>query len=133
MAAWYVYVHISDRQKLDKKAQKLRFIGYTETASNYKVWDEEKRKCYIRHDVVFNENDFGKSTNAGELELENADEVVADIPVESEKEESEQEGSEQPEQLKRSERVRRPPVRYGIDEYINTANVTSRHVANQAV
>ena len=128
-----VYVHISDCQKLDKKAQKLRFIGYTETASNYKVWDEEKRKCYIRHDVVFNENDFGKSTNASELELENADEVVADIPVESEKEESEQEGSEQPEQLRRSERVRRPPVRYGIDEYINNANVTSRHVAYQAV
>ena len=50
--------------------------------------------------MVFNENDFGKSTNASELELENADEVVADIPVESEKEESEQEGSEKPEQLR---------------------------------
>ena len=60
---------------------------------------------------------FGKSTNVSELELENADEVVTDIPVESEKEESEQEGSEQPEQLRRSERVRRPLVRYGIDEY----------------
>ena len=89
-----VYVHISDRPKLDKEAQKLKFIGYTETASNYKVWDEEKQKCYIRQDVVFNENDFGKSTNASELELENADKVVTDIPVESEKEESEQEGSE---------------------------------------
>ena len=87
------------RSYIDKKAQKLRFIGYTETASNYKVWDEEKRKCYIRHDVVFNENDFGKSTNASEFELENADEVVTDIPVESKKEESEQEGSEQPELL----------------------------------
>ena len=76
-----VYVHISDRQKLDKKAQKLKFIGYTETASNYKVWDEEKQKCYICHDVVFNKNDFGKSTNTSELELENADEVVTDIPV----------------------------------------------------
>ena len=30
-----VYVHISDRRKLDKKARKLRFIGYTETACNY--------------------------------------------------------------------------------------------------
>ena len=46
-----VYTHIpsEQRKKLDKKAHKLRFIGYTETASNYKVWDEEKRKCYIRH------------------------------------------------------------------------------------
>ena len=34
-----VYVHIpdGDRKKLDKKAQKLRFIGYTETAGNYEV------------------------------------------------------------------------------------------------
>lgn len=34
-----LYVHIPDGdcKKLDKKAQKLRFIGYTETAGNYKV------------------------------------------------------------------------------------------------
>ena len=34
-----VYTHIPDRncKKLDKKAQKLRFIGYTGTANNYKV------------------------------------------------------------------------------------------------
>ena len=36
---YIVYIHIpdGDRKKLDKKAQKLRFIGYTETAGNYKV------------------------------------------------------------------------------------------------
>ena len=32
-----VYAHVSDPQKLDKKAQKLKFIGYTETACNYRV------------------------------------------------------------------------------------------------
>ena len=55
-----VYVHVPDgeRRKLDKKAQKLRFIGYTDTAGNYRVWDETKRKCYIRHDVIFNECDL---------------------------------------------------------------------------
>ena len=126
-----VYTHIpsEQRKKLDKKAHKLRFIGYTETASNYKVWDEEKRKCYIRHDVIFNENDFGKSTNANELELENIEETIAEIPAESEKEESEQEIDEQPEielsePLRRSQRVKRPPIHYGIDEFTNTANVT---------
>ena len=126
-----VYTHIpsEQRKKLDKKVHKLRFIGYTETASNYKVWDEEKRKCYIRHDVIFNENDFGKSTNANEFELENIEETVAEVPAESEKEESEQEIDEQPEielsePLRRSQRVKRPPIRYGIDEFTNTANVT---------
>ena len=82
-----IYTHIQDRNriKLDKKAQKLRFIGYTTTSTNYKVWDEEKHKCYVRHDVIFNEKDFGKSTNTNELELENLKETVAEVPVESEK------------------------------------------------
>ena len=39
---------------------------------------------------------------------------------------------EQPEPLRRSQRVSRPPVRYGIDEFTNTANVTS-HIAYQAI
>ena len=97
-----VYTHIPDRnrKKLDKKAQKLRFIGYTGTANNYKVWDEEKHKSYVRHDVIFNENDFGKSTDANELELENFKETVAEMPIESEKEESVQEIDEQSEPLR---------------------------------
>ena len=124
-----VYSHIPSEhhKKLDKKAQKLRFIGYTETARNYKVWDEEKSKCYIYHDVIFNENDFGKSTDTNKLELENIEkEPVEEIPVESEKEESEQEIEEQLEPLRWLQRTKRPPVRYGIDEFTNTANVTNQ-------
>ena len=129
-----VYTHIPDRnhKKLDKKAQKLGFIDYIGTPSNYKVWDDEKRKCYICHDVIFNENDFGKSTDATEIELENIKETVSEMPIESEKEESEQEIDEQPEPIRHSHRESRPPVRYGIDEFTNTANVTS-HIAYQAV
>ena len=126
-----VYSHIpsENRKKLDKKAQKLRFIGYTETTRNYKVWDEEKHKCYIHHDVIFNENDFGKSTGANKLELENIEEEsVAEIPVESEKE-SDEENKEQLEPLRWSQRIKRPPVRYGIDEFTNTANVANYQAA----
>ena len=127
-----VYSHIlsENRKKLDKKAQKLRFIGYTETARNYKVWDEEKRKCYIYHDVIFYENDFGKSTGANKLELENIEEEsVAEIPVKSKKEESDEENEEQLEPLRRSQRIKRPPVRYGNDEFTNIANVANYQAA----
>ena len=87
---------------------------------------KEKHKSYVRHDVIFNENDFGKSIDANELELENLKETVAEMPIESEKEESEQEIDEQSEPLR--------PVRYGIDEFTNTANVTSHiNTAYQAV
>ena len=129
-----VYTHIPDRnhKKLDKKVQKLRFIGYTTTFTNYKVWDVGKHKCYVRHDVIFNEKDFGKSTDTNELELENLKETVAEVPIESEKEESDEEMEEQPEPLRRSQRVSRPPVHYGIDEFTNIANVTC-HIAYQAI
>ena len=65
-----VYAHVPDdeRKKLDQKAVKLRFIGYTEISGNYKVWNEDKRKCYIHHDAIFNECDFGKS-NTTEVEV----------------------------------------------------------------
>ena len=41
-----VYAHVPDgeRKKLDQKAVKIWFIGYTETTGNYKVWNEEKHK-----------------------------------------------------------------------------------------
>ncbi len=58
--------HVPDvqRKKLDKKARKLRLIGYTNTAENYRVWDEEKQRCYVRHDVIFNESDCGTATES---------------------------------------------------------------------
>ena len=65
----------------------LKCLVLLYTANNYKVWDEETHKSYVRHDVIFNENDFGKSTDANELELENLKETVAEMPIESEKEE----------------------------------------------
>ena len=48
----YSLIPDGERKKLDEKAQKLQFIGYTETAGNYKVWDENKQmlhssRCYI--------------------------------------------------------------------------------------
>uniref|UniRef100_A0AAV2MQC8 Retroviral polymerase SH3-like domain-containing protein n=1 Tax=Knipowitschia caucasica TaxID=637954 RepID=A0AAV2MQC8_KNICA len=55
------YAHIPDteRKKLDKKAVKLRFVGYATNAKGYRLWDEVKRRMLIRRDVVFNETDFG--------------------------------------------------------------------------
>ena len=55
------YAHIPDtqRKKLDKKAEKLRFVGYRIQSKAYRLLDEETSKVYIRRDVVFNEEDFG--------------------------------------------------------------------------
>ena len=121
-----VYVHIpdGDRKKLDKKAQKLRFIGYTETAGNYKVWDDKKQKCYVRHDVIFNENDFSTSSVTSEQEPVSTEEPSEEVQIELENQEERQVESEAREQLepvRQSQRTKKAPVRYGLDEFADTA------------
>ena len=56
------YAHVPDvqRQKLDKKARKFRFIGYSIQSKGYRLLDESTRKVFVRRDVVFNESDFGE-------------------------------------------------------------------------
>ena len=131
-----VYSHVPEgkRKKLDNRAQKLRFIGYTDTACNYKVWDEETRRSYIRHDVIFNESDFGRPKQSvstkpdeekqAELELEvTTPEQSEEPPVQEESDEEEEQG------VRRSQRVKKPVTRFGVDEYADTSTVEAQHVA----
>ena len=131
-----VYSHVPEgkRKKLDNRAQKLRFIGYTDTARNYKVWDEETRRSYIRHDVIFNESDFGKPKQGvstkpdeekqAELELEvTTPEQSEEPPVQEESDEEEEQG------VRRSQQVKKPVTRFGVDEYVDTSTVEAQHVA----
>lgn len=50
------YAHIPEveRRKLDKKAQKLRFVGYSVTSKGYRLFDEETHKVNTCRDVEFN-------------------------------------------------------------------------------
>ena len=127
-----VYSHIPDgnRKKLDKKAEKLIFIGYTESTQNYKVWDPVGQRSYTRHDVIFNESQFiGDSLDVNRSPVE---EVISEEPSEVPFDLPDQEETSQPEepvqsqspdspqpQPRRSDRNKRPTIRYGIDEYVN--------------
>uniref|UniRef100_A0A1X7SV83 Retroviral polymerase SH3-like domain-containing protein n=1 Tax=Amphimedon queenslandica TaxID=400682 RepID=A0A1X7SV83_AMPQE len=153
-----VYSHIPEgqRRKLDMKANKLRFVGYTESTSNYKVWDEVKRRCYVRHDLIFNEDDFGETNNVVEkegLEVENEEPIGTisssdnrqredpsqeELPSEQQpllpqhedslpQSQPESSNETQPEP-RRSERSRKPPTRYGRDDFADKAC----HFAHQA-
>ena len=87
------------------------------------MWDEEKHKCYIRHDLVFNEFDFGKGS-VNEIEVD-VNKRPAEVQKQEEDESVSGEHGEQPEMLRRSERVSKKPVHYGFDEFTNVAT----HVA----
>ena len=98
------YAHILDtqRKKLDKKAEKLRFVGYSIQSKAYQLLDDKTSKFYIRRDIVFNEKDFGHLPRKEESEVEGS---------------TEQSEQTRPQEVRCSERTRQPPIRYGIDEY----------------
>ena len=77
------YAHIPDgqRKKLDKKAEKFRFIGYADCQKDYRLWDSEKRKCVVRKDVVFNEMDFGQMSFIKFGEIEENDKIREPAPA----------------------------------------------------
>ena len=96
----YAHVPDSSRQKLDQKAVKMRFVGYSLTQKGYRLYDENKRKIFIRRDVTFNETDFGQ-TNRVQLEVEEEDDECS-------KEESYKKSPDS----RCSARERKPPVYY---------------------
>ena len=55
----YAYVPDSNRKgKLSKKAERLRFIGYSLQTKGYCLIDENTSRAIIHRDVIFNEFDF---------------------------------------------------------------------------
>ena len=114
----YAHVPDSERQKLDKKAVKLRFVGYAKTSKGYRLLDGKTEKIVTRRDVVFNETNFSLET---EPEPAKPQEVV--VEVEGSMEHRRQQ--EVPPEVgpRRSDRDHRRPVRFGFDEYVDVATV----------
>ena len=129
------YAHIPKalRQKLDKKARKLRFVGYCKESKGYRLLDENTMKVLIRRDVTFNERDFRLEVQTETYEPLNTLEVDPDLEtVESVTTEAEYSEQQKPQEVRRSsERQKRPPIRYGRDEYADMATVENQvqHVA----
>lgn len=122
------YAHIPDsqRRKLDKKAQKYRFVGYCMNSKGYRLFDETKRKVVKKRDVIFNELNFAM------IDTNQQGEVTVDLDSETEPEQTnEQSNSEDTQQQQRqSSRTRTRPVRFGFDEYADV--VTVDHLAYRA-
>ena len=121
----YAHIPDSERQKLDKKVKKLRFVGYSRTSKGYRLFDETKQKVIIRRDVKFNESDFGDKD-----EMTTTSTVDSSIaPMKNVKEETV--GEEVIKEPRTSARIRKALVRFGYDEYAVTASPVGqvRHVA----
>jgi hypothetical protein len=50
------FVHSQDENKLEPRARKCIFIGYSSTKKGYKCFDPLANRFYFSRDVIFNEN-----------------------------------------------------------------------------
>lgn len=121
----YAYIPEVNRQKLDEKTKKMRFVGYSLTQKGYRLYDELTQKVYIRRDVTFNENDFGHIPN----QLDVPEEIEKAQPHSTKGEASTSDSDDNQQPLRRSSRDRRSP-KYFHDEYATMSNAehTALHV-----
>ena len=94
----------------------------------------KKPEVYVRRDVIFNEKDFGHTRDV--QQLSETTEVDIKSGTEAESAPPPEDNTEQVEQqnLRRSDRQRQSTIRFGIDEYADTAvpSSTPEHMAYAA-
>ena len=112
-SVWLCHVPDSERQKLDKKAVKLRLVGYAKTSKDYRLLDGKTEKIVTRRDVV------------NELETEPEPAKPQEVVVEVEGSMEHRRQQEVPPEVgpRHSDRDHRRPVRFGFDEYVDVATV----------
>ncbi len=112
----FVYAHVvkDERQKLDSKARKCVFLGYSTETKGYRLYDPKRERVFYSRDVVFSELGRGvekepskqEERRCVELDSLSEEEPVADEATEP--------------VLRQSQRERRPPNYYG--QHVSLAN-----------
>lgn len=118
---------LSPLKKLDDRSKEYNLVGYAPTG--YRLWDLKKRKITIARDVKFDETKMNEEITQKDeeytlpktLEVNDSDEEKEDEMKENseeqastdEEEEEEQEPQQKEQTLRRSNRIRKQPDRYG--------------------
>uniref|UniRef100_A0A2N9J4X6 CCHC-type domain-containing protein n=1 Tax=Fagus sylvatica TaxID=28930 RepID=A0A2N9J4X6_FAGSY len=130
------YVHISgeDRSKLDPKSKKCIFLGFKKWIKGYKLWDPVAQKVVISRDVVFDEKSMTKAFKEEKSQAAESSNNIGRSTMQVELNELESQSNEEPhsndqeQDSTRSDRPKhnkRPPVRYGFEDLVSYALLTS--------
>eukprot|EP00795_Rhopilema_esculentum_P015808 gene15808-biopygen5218 len=117
----------AERRKLDKKANRLRFLGYSANQKGSRLFDMQSKRIVIRRDVNFNENDFRSQKQY----LKMGPEPAKEDKRQTEPTERDTDAEESHPRRSQISTKGVPPPRFGLDEY---ADVTeARHVVFSAI
>jgi len=117
----YAYIHVNRKGKLSKKAEKLCFIGYSLQTKGYQPVDENTSKVVIRIDVIFNESDFLCDLEVNDGVKVNGDEKGMVCEEYGEPVKQPEQDNQLDDQHRYPSRQKTVPIRYRIDEYVDTA------------
>ena len=142
----YALVPAAKRRKFDDRTVKMRFLGYHKVHRGYKLMEHGGTRVFYRTDVTFDEYNFrlspeqvGREVEAPTVEVDVSGsgrhssqpvEVPADVPVEVPARQpvtpevvaaAEEPEPEPVAENSRPIRVRKPIVRYGVEEQLNIA------------
>ncbi len=110
----YAHIPKDERKKLYSKARKCLFLGYGDCVKGYRVFDEQQGKVILSRDVRFDENESRVTDDIShEDEPSDDDEPVETVSA------NEQSEKEDPIPVRRSQRERKSPDRYG--EWVTVA------------
>ena len=109
------HIPSSLRKKLDTKAHKCMFMGYSTTQKAYRVWDLEEQRLVVTAEVKFDENKFlsnkDEHEDMGESDEEEAEQLEATVPV-LHKDEGNEDQKVVQQVARRSERISKPNPKY---------------------
>lgn len=105
------YAHIPEalRHKMEAKAESMVFVGYSERAKGYRLYDPVSGKVVVRRDVICDESKLGIPQVSTSKRADNTEAIDVEVP-------------EHEISPGRPVRTRQPIKRLGIDEYVNAAD-----------
>ena len=132
----YAHVPKDERSKLDAKAQKCVLLGYGTETEGYRLLNQESGILFYSRDVKFNESSLRKqSKELTEIKAAECGKHTFEFESTSEEDTAEQTFENQTveiENLRRSERSRRPTDFYGERAYIANSEPSEPRTAAEA-
>uniref|UniRef100_A0A2N9G8M7 CCHC-type domain-containing protein n=1 Tax=Fagus sylvatica TaxID=28930 RepID=A0A2N9G8M7_FAGSY len=121
-------------QNSNPKSKKCIFLGFKKGVKGYKLWDPVAQKVVISRDVVFDEKSMTKAFKEEKSQAAESSNNIGRLTVQVELDELESQSNEEPHSndqeqdstiSDRPKRNKRPSVRYGFEDLVSYALLTS--------